>query len=135
MRVLVCGGRNFADYAMVAAVLDKVHAQSPITLLIHGDCNNPDDPKFKGELTILGADQLAARWARRKAIPYLSHPADWDKFSGQAGPIRNGEMARQWRPKVVIAFPGDRGTNNMIKQARELGIEVIVTWDESAGEK
>jgi hypothetical protein len=29
------------------------------------------------------------------------------------------------RPKLVIAFPGGRGTANMMKQAKEAGINVV----------
>ena len=39
--------------------------------------------------------------------------------------MRNREMLERGRPDLVIAFPGGPGTANMVKLAREAGIEVI----------
>ena len=44
--------------------------------------------------------------------------ADWDKFGRAAGPIRNAQMLREGKPDLVVAFPGGRGTANMVAQAK-----------------
>lgn len=44
--------------------------------------------------------------------------ADWKKHGKAAGPIRNGIMLRDGKPDMVVAFPGGRGTANMVDQAR-----------------
>lgn len=111
MRVLVCGGRDFTNRAYVLLTLDKLHAQRPISDLIHGGAS--------------GADALAGEWAahKRGIRRYISKP-DWDRHGKAAGPIRNAHMLT-WKPDLVVAFPGGKGTAHMVKIAREAGIEVI----------
>lgn len=106
MRVLVCGGRDFNDAQRVFAVLDHYHAQRPFSVVIHGAAR--------------GADTLAADWGRQRGIMTLAFPvpaADWEKYGKAAGSIRNAQMLREGEPDLVIAFPGDRGTADMCKQA------------------
>lgn len=110
MIVLVCGGRDFAQKARLFGALDAVHRKHEITLLIHGDAR--------------GADRLGEEWAKRRQIPYLGVPAKWDTLGNKvAGPERNGRML-QWKPDVVIAFPGGNGTADMIEQASRAGVRV-----------
>lgn len=119
MRVLVTGGRDYADRDTVWRELDAIHTKSKITMLIHGDAR--------------GADRLADEWAREQQKRVKSSrdpeirccPADWKRYGPSAGPIRNGEMLAQHRPELVVAFPGGRGTANMVKQAREAGVKVV----------
>jgi hypothetical protein len=110
MKVIVCGGRDFADRSLVFAELGRIHIESPITLLIHGDAN--------------GADRLGSDWAVYRSVPVLAVPADWKQHGKAAGPIRNGQMLTH-SPALVVAFPGGRGTANMISQARSAGVKVI----------
>ena len=106
-RALVCGGRDFADYAFVERVLDYY---SP-TVVIHGCAR--------------GADSLADQWAFAHLIPVERYPADWRKHGKAAGPIRNAEMLHEGKPDVVIAFPGGVGTAHMVKIARAKGVQVL----------
>ena len=110
MKVIVCGGREFADQELLFGVLDSIHSTSPITLLIEGGAR--------------GADSLANLWARQRKIPFHTEHAKWQKYKRAAGPIRNNAMLMM-KPAMVIAFPGDIGKKNMISQARNLGVEVI----------
>ena len=50
---------------------------------------------------------------------------DWEKHGRAAGPIRNKLMLDEGRPDLVVAFPGGRGTANMVKQASAASVEVI----------
>ena len=112
--VLVCGGRNFDDGAAVAAAMKKTN---PV-FIIQGGAN--------------GADRIASMWADTQFIEQLTIEADWRTHGKAAGPIRNGQMLRigQAIAEVmgwsfgVVAFPGGRGTANMMKQAREAGVPV-----------
>lgn len=116
-RVLVCGGRDYGDYAELEWFLDAYHRASTIELLIEGEAE--------------GADKMSKEWAFRRAncIPVLGVPANWVKYQLSAGPLRNRKMITLVKPEVVIAFRGKNGTNNMIKQAREFNIPVIkVGW-------
>jgi hypothetical protein len=72
-----------------------------------------------------GADTLAKKWARGNRCPDEAYYADWKAHGRAAGPIRNRLMIEEGKPDLVIAFPGGRGTENMKKQARAAGIEVI----------
>lgn len=110
MRLLACGGRTFADRDFVFATLDRVHAKQPITLLIEGGAN--------------GADSLARLWAITRKVPYQTVRADWERYGKMAGFIRNQAMLDDWKPEGCIAFPGGRGTADMVAKARAAGVTV-----------
>lgn len=111
MRVLVTGGRDFGDRELLFGALDRLHAVHGFTALIHGDAN--------------GADRLSGEWAGARGVSVEVHPADWKKHGRAAGPIRNQKMLEE-KPDLVVAFPGGRGTADMVRRAREAGIEVFV---------
>lgn len=111
--VLVTGGRSYADRAHVFAVLDAIHAERPIAVIVEGAAR--------------GADQLASEWAVAREVENKRMPADWNAHGKGAGPRRNTAMAGRLRSHahaygqdsvLVVAFPGGRGTANMIAQAR-----------------
>jgi len=112
MKVVVCGGRNFRSPAQVWRELELQHAELHITDLMQGGCPT-------------GVDKFARDWAatRPHEIRRWVCKADWDKHGRAAGPIRNSRMV-EWKPDVVIAFPGGAGTANMVKQAEAAGIPV-----------
>jgi hypothetical protein len=117
MRVLVTGGRTFADRAWLWAGLDLLHRDlMPITEIIEGGAP--------------GADCFAAEWSRsRLGKEPTTVDAEWEKYSGRpgknpAGAIRNAKMA-DMRPDVVLACPGRNGTANMIETARVRGLNVV----------
>lgn len=99
MRVLVCGGRTYTDQDEVFAVLNRIHKETPITAIIHG--------------CAAGADYLGGEWARRNNIPEIRFPANWAEHGRQAGPFRNQEMLDRGKPDLVVAFPGQKGTDDM----------------------
>jgi hypothetical protein len=110
MKVLVCGGRDFDDEELLYHTLDSI---KDITLLIHGDAP--------------GADTLADRWAEVRKVPRKAYPAEWARFGRAAGPIRNQGMIDETKPDLdlVVAFPGGRGTEDMIRRALKAGIDVM----------
>jgi hypothetical protein len=73
-----------------------------------------------------GADQGAAQWAEHEGVTLMKFPADWATFGRSAGPRRNAQMLSKGQPDVVIAFPGGRGTANMVAQAKAAGVTVIL---------
>ncbi|MBI2806512.1 MAG: DUF2493 domain-containing protein [Planctomycetes bacterium] len=111
MRVLVTGGRDFGDRVLLVEALDRLHATHVFTVLIHGDAS--------------GADRLAGEWATATGIPVEAHPAEWKKHGRAAGPIRNSKMLEE-KPELVIAFPGGKGTADMVKKAKAAGLEVVI---------
>lgn len=51
--------------------------------------------------------------------------ADWDGLGRKAGPIRNQRMLDEGKPDLVVAFPGDKGTADMVRRARTASLEVL----------
>lgn len=114
LRVLVCGGRDFVDYDLMDRTLSAIW-NPHVTVLIHGDTR--------------GADKLAEEWMHRQ-FPVLDgeierFPADWTAHGRAAGPIRNQRMLDEGNPDLVVAFPGGKGTADMVRRARKAGVEVI----------
>lgn len=111
MRVLVCGGRDYSDWPAVSATLDGVDEESGgIAVVLHGGAT--------------GADQLADDWAKQRGVTHVRYPAQWDKHGLAAGPIRNARMLTEGKPDLVVAFPGGRGTRDMVAKAKAAGILV-----------
>jgi hypothetical protein len=108
-RVLVCGGREYPErYRVKFALSDLV--PSP-TLIIHGGAK--------------GADSAASEWAIAVGVEERVFLPLWDKHGRAAGPIRNQRMIDAGRPDLVLAFPGGRGTADMVRRARAAGVPVI----------
>lgn len=108
-RYLICGGRDFDNFALMEDALAKLILHPEDALVIHGAAR--------------GADTLAHRWAQTHGAavqPFPITPEDWDRLGKAAGPIRNRQMLMEGRPDVVIAFPGGPGTRNMVAQATAL---------------
>ena len=112
MRVLVCGGREYTDNVWTFSILDGVHARNTITEIVHGGAD--------------GADALGADWARHHEIVAIRVPAKWRSEGRSAGPKRNERMLTDYRPDGVVAFPGGRGTEEMVSRARKAGIPVMI---------
>jgi hypothetical protein len=106
--IIACGGRDFADRALVFATLDSIHEITPISVLVHGAASAWVNGKR------LGADFFAGEWAECRGVAVHEVPADWSRGRG-AGPIRN----------LVVAFPGGAGTKDMTQAAKRWGREVL----------
>jgi len=112
MRVLVCGGRDFEDQDLLDRTLDRINEERGISTIIHGLAR--------------GADRMGGEYARVHAIPVLEFPADWGKYGRKAGYVRNARMLKEGQPELVVAFPGGKGTMNMVNQAIDAHIGVYV---------
>lgn len=106
VKVLICGGRDFSDDSKVLRVLKRVKP----SLVITGGCR--------------GADRLADRIAERLGIPRAVYPANWNGEGKKAGILRNQRMLDEAWPDLVIAFPGGRGTEDMVTRAEQAGFRV-----------
>jgi len=71
-----------------------------------------------------GADTMAKHLAHAWNVPFRMFKADWNKHGKAAGPLRNQRMLDEGKPDLVVAFPGGRGTADMVRRARAAGIEV-----------
>jgi hypothetical protein len=108
---IVCGGRNYADKERLFALLDMTRYVHAITKIAHGGAT--------------GADALAGEWAWQRGLECRSYEAAWKKHGNSAGPIRNQRMLDAEKPDLVIAFPGGRGTADMVQRARAADIFVV----------
>lgn len=112
IRVLVCGGRDFCNRGLIYSTLDELHngERGPIRVVIHGNA--------------YGADCLGGVWAIVNKIKEWPVAAEWSKYGKAAGPKRNKKMIGMGI-ELVVAFPGGRGTKNMVKIAKAAGVEVL----------
>lgn len=118
LRIIIAGGRDFADYELVKNTLDKYLKD------------------IKGEVVIIsgtarGADQLGERYAKENNLMVKRFPADWDRYGKSAGPIRNDQMAKYASETKGVLFAfwdgKSRGTKNMIETAKWHGLRVYVS--------
>lgn len=88
MRVIVCGGRAYADKEAITAELSML---PPGTVVVHGGAP--------------GADTIAGEVAKALGLVVEAHPADWRRWGRGAGPRRNAEML-SLGADLMLAFPG-----------------------------
>lgn len=112
MIVLVCGGRDYPARQDAFSCLDSLHAQYGITGIVEGEAR--------------GADTLAKEWAIARGVTLYPHRADWDTHGKKAGHLRNAAMLNNNPPPTYcVAFPGGRGTADMVSKAKAAG---LVVW-------
>jgi len=111
MKILVCGGRDYDDKVAFDREMDRISMElQRVVCIIHGGAP--------------GADRLADVWALERMLPVMRFDAQWQRLGRAAGPIRNGWMIEYGKPDLVVAFPGGRGTADMVRQATEAAIAV-----------
>lgn len=110
-RVLVTGGRDFRDKDAVFKALDAIDSEKTLHEMIHGGAS--------------GADTLAGQWALENGVDITVYEADWAKLGPAAGPARNQQMLDDGKPDLVVAFPGGRGTADMVRRAKAGGVRVV----------
>jgi hypothetical protein len=112
MRVLVTGGRDYTDRDRIHNELCGLRVtRGPISCIIHGCAT--------------GADSEGMIWAEMMGIKHAPFRADWHTHGKAAGPLRNQRMIDEGKPDLVIAFPGGKGTADMVRRARAANVEVL----------
>jgi hypothetical protein len=112
MKVIVTGGRGYSLTKFARETLDEFHHKHVIEILAQGGAT--------------GADKIAADWADWRGIFGVTFHAPWRGTHGQfAGFARNKVMLDTLKPNFVIAFPGGKGTGNMIELAERANVEVL----------
>lgn len=123
MIALITGGRDYRDRRELETILDRLHAEHRFTFLVHGDAR--------------GADTLAHRWALSRGVQPVAMDALWDVDGDAAGTKRNQRMFAFAQPDLLVAFPGGRGTANMIRigfEAHKRGhkVQIIDVEDQTS---
>jgi hypothetical protein len=111
VKVLVTGSRNYTDIKFVRDTLDKLHKEYNFTVLIEGGAS--------------GVDYIAGSWANTIKIEHVVVNAEWNIYGRAAGSKRNQKMIDEYRPDMVVAFPGGNGTKDMIERSKKVGIPII----------
>lgn len=102
MKVIIAGGRAYKFTPSDLHFLDGFHKAVTIEEVVSGGAG--------------GADREGERWAINRGIPIKLFMADWENEGKAAGPIRNQKMVDY--ADVLIAFPGGRGTSDIINRAQ-----------------
>ena len=90
MKILICGCRNYSDYAKIKNYIKEKKEQYNDLIIVQGGAK--------------GADSLAKRACADLNIECREYKADWDKHGKSAGPKRNQQMLDEENPDLVVAF-------------------------------
>ena len=118
-RVIIAGCRNFYNYVILNErceyfLQNKMKTHNIIIVSGHAT----------------GADSLGEKFANDHSLQGELHPADWDKYGREAGPIRNAEMAEVADALIAFWDGQSHGTKSMIEIAKSKGLQVaIVRFD------
>ena len=112
MKIIIAGGREFSDFALLESKLAHLIQNVDVTEVVSGGAR--------------GADRLGEEWANIYNYPVKKFPANWNKYGKSAGYKRNAEMA-QYADCLVAFWDGkSRGTKHMIDLAHKQGLKVRV---------
>lgn len=114
-RILVCGGRDFTNNYVFHKEMTKIFRNLDIT--------SPYQVMFILGLA-KGADDLGLKMAQKNQIEHATYPANWNAHGKAAGMITNRQMRDEGKADHVVAFPGGKGTANMVSISRQVGIPV-----------
>jgi len=125
LRLLVFGGRDFADREWLYAVLDRIHSEPGISVIIQGD-----EP---------GTDTMTREWAESRRVPVEIYAAAWSDLSApgahikrgrhgdynaRAGHDRNQRMIDEGKPDAAVQISSGAGTTDMARRLRVAGLPI-----------
>lgn len=110
MKVIIAGSRNIDNINYLYKAIQESGFE--ITEVVTGDCR--------------GVDKLGIKYANVHKLKITGFPADWDKHGKKAGPLRNTVMANYADALIAIWNGTSTGTIDMIRKARQKGLEVYV---------
>jgi len=117
-RICVTGGRTYKKAKLTYERLNRLHLYEGGIQEIGVGCAT-------------GLDAMVKDWAEENKISYRRYVADWDAIGIQAGCIRNGVMLEDFKPELLLGFPGGTGTTDCIRKARKMNIERTLFDDET----
>ena len=73
-----------------------------------------------------GQVERVASWegAEGRGVEVLECAADWKRYGGGAGTKSNRQMLDEY-PDLLVAFPGGKGTADMVQVATTAGLQVV----------
>ncbi|MFC3052372.1 DUF2493 domain-containing protein [Kordiimonas pumila] len=109
--IAFAGGMEFEDVNAIYSALDKVKANNPDMVLMHGGAKK-------------GAELIAAKWAANRRVTAIIFAPDWERHN-RAAPFKRNDLMLAQAPKGVVIFPGSGITENLADKARALSIKVF----------
>ena len=107
-KVIVAGSRKFKDYEFLEEIM-KARYEEDIEIVSGG---------------AKGADTMGEHYANDYSLPLKVFKANWAKYRGGAGFIRNEQMA-EYADELVVFWDGkSKGTKHMMEVARKAGMTV-----------
>lgn len=110
MKVIICGGRDIADYEALKAAIKR--SGFTISEVVSGGAR--------------GVDKMGERWADENKTDRVTFHANWGGRSKSAGPHRNSRMARYAEAVIAVWDGKSTGTEDMILKAKRAGLQVHV---------
>jgi|SRR5580765_535431 len=121
MRVIICGGRDYIGVRALWRRLDALDKQwepkGGIRVVIDGASDDVTGP-------YIGADYWAHQWALARGKSTIRVSAEWKRMGRAAGVRRNQRMIDEYEATACVAFPGGRGTDDMVQRALRAGLIV-----------
>jgi len=109
MRVIIAGGRDYVLTESDRTFLDALHKAIKIEEVVSGGAP--------------GADRGGELWAKSRGLRTTVFKANWETDGKKAGPLRNQKMVNY--ADMLVAFPGNRGTQDCITRAMAKGLQVF----------
>lgn len=114
-KVIIAGGRDFSDYALLCEKCDTLLSQKRL---------NHSITIVSG--TARGTDSLGERYANERGYPIQRFAPDWKHVGKAAGFIRNAQMSGVADALIAFWDGRSKGTANMIAAARKRNLLVRV---------
>lgn len=149
IKFIVCGGRDFSnipnrltkvEYALKKKEHQYIFAMLDILAIKYSSFYNKYDNWLPNDIVVIsgaarGVDTSVIDWALINWCSYREYQANWDKHKEAACPIRNQLILDSEVPIVngvhqikdihLIAFPGGNGTEDMVRRATKIGLNII----------
>lgn len=111
VKMLVSGGKKFADLKLMDRALDTLHRRKRIQQLVTGGLS--------------GAQEMAYYWALRNRIPFIvTFPMQPD-LTGRLDSSRwNHDVLKQFVLDGLVVFPGRSETEHLAELAESAGLRV-----------
>lgn len=119
MKTIIAGSRNIEDYGLIREAMSRI--DWGVSEIVSGGAR--------------GVDALGEKWAEENHVKIRVFPAEWKLYGKAAGPIRNAQMAKYADALVALWDGKSPGTSNMISEAKELGLKVVVFLEEELKNK
>jgi len=113
--VIIAGSRDFTDYEKLKKVCDFMLSKKKEThkiVIVSGGAR--------------GADKLGEKYSEERGYGLQRYLANWEKNGKSAGYLRNLEMANVADACICFWDGKSKGTENMIKVAKERGLKTKV---------